>query len=230
MRWVLNDEKPFNKVRFDARLDEPFDVIARRDVVAGNPNLLTVVFQESLELTLRISDWVEFELKLGLPITVRQYETYLQRARVISASVVAQHYLRFKPRTSGELSRYLKRKMVPDEDIQDVIKMLSDTGAIDDALYTKLFASQQKSKLTSKAIEWRMREKGVDKNVVQEVLSSEIQPEDEGLLAEKLAEKYVRQKGIPQDQKEAARFANFLLRRGVSSEQVRNILSRYFDR
>ncbi|NGZ75438.1 regulatory protein RecX [Saccharibacillus alkalitolerans] len=146
------------------------------------------------------------------------------------AYVQALNYLSFKPRTSGEIEQKLIEKEIDPEAAADTIRRLEEEKLIDDASYAQEWAQQRVTgrKKGKVLVKQELRRKGIDPELIDDALEA-LGDDDELRSAEDLAAKKWRTtKGDLWDRKRKT--ADFIMRRGFSSEIARKALDRVLSR
>ncbi len=141
------------------------------------------------------------------------------------AYVEGLRYLERKARTALEMTRRLREKEIGETIIAEVLQRLQQERLIDDSLYAKQWAeqrimNQRKGKMR---IRQELREKGIDKSLISEVLEN-ISPEQELEIALETGRKkwnLIRGDVAGKRNKTGA----FLMRRGFTGEMVRQVLN-----
>ena len=103
----------------------------------------------------------------------------LIEAEIAPALDLSLYYLGLKSRTRHEMEAYLKRRQYAPEVIAAVMDKLKDYGFIDDEqLSQRAVDTLSRQRLGRGAIERKLRQRGVDKDLAREALNA-YQPEDE---------------------------------------------------
>jgi len=200
------------------------DVIIGRESVPGYANFLRIHFRDHLPLTIFLSDWLDWELKLDAPVASRVIEWCKARDKVTTALVQAEKYLRFKPRTEYEVRQFLLKKEFDEETINGVLQVLKDTTLIDDKRYVRMVVRSQSTSWSRKALTFKLRSRGIDKGTIQEVLADEMSEDDERANAIRMAEKYIRQKGTSDWRATRLKCGAFLQRKGFHHALIMQVL------
>ena len=142
------------------------------------------------------------------------------------AREAALRLLKFRPRSETELKRRLRGKGFGEEAIQPILEELRRKGLLDDAKFAQLFATQQvlSKPVGHRLILSRLRAKGVDPHLAEQVVEAATQGQDELELARQVASKRIASlKDLP---REAARrrLFGFLSRRGFSTDLVMRVV------
>lgn len=133
--------------------------------------------------------------------------------------------LKFRLRSADELAQRLRLKKIPEETIKEVLSFLKEKDFIDDNIFARAWLnSRLKRPLGIRRIRQELRQKGVDKEIIeQEVARVKDYSEAEtvlGLAKERLS----KLKGIEADVAKRRLYA-YLLRRGFSPEIVIDTLN-----
>ncbi|MDD5196969.1 MAG: regulatory protein RecX [Candidatus Omnitrophica bacterium] len=133
--------------------------------------------------------------------------------------------LKFRLRSEDELVQRLKLKKIPAETIKEVISFLKEKKFIDDNVFAKAWInSRLKRPLGLRRIKQELRQKGVDKEIIEEQ-TAKVEDYTEGKIVLDLAKgRLNRLKGIDQVSAKRRVYA-FLLRRGFSPEVVIDTLN-----
>jgi regulatory protein len=134
--------------------------------------------------------------------------------------------LKFRLRSEKEIYQRLKKKKFPEGIIQETLFFLKDKRFIDDNFFAKTWIeSRLKKPLGLRRIKIELRQKGIDK----EIIDSELREIKKGYLEQEIVTKIAQQrlkklKGI-EPIKAKSRVYGYLLRRGFSPEIVIDVLN-----
>ncbi len=138
-------------------------------------------------------------------------------------------HLNKRDRTVREVGRHLEAKGVDEESAAAAVAELVDQRYLDDERYARLFA-QDRRKLDGwgvERIEKRLREVGIDRDVVARVLACDDAAHDELSAAITVLER--RLGAPPADERERNRALGLLVRRGYELETAYDAV-RAFER
>lgn len=143
-------------------------------------------------------------------------------------------YLSYRPRSEKEIKDYLKEKSSSakategqERLIESIIEKLKDYKFIDDRAFAKFWLEQRTKfkRRPIRVIEYELNQKGINKNLIEEVLS-EFDTKDLDLEnAKKLAEKKLDFYRNLDSKKRREKVMGFLLRRGFNYDIVKKILN-----
>ena len=133
--------------------------------------------------------------------------------------------LKFRLRSENELSERLIRKKFPEETVKEVTAFLKEKRFIDDSIFAKAWVnSRLKRSLGFRRIKQELRQKGIDKAVIETELGS-VKGYSEAEIILKLAKERLGKLKAVEPVKARRRAYEFLLRRGFSPEVVIDTLN-----
>ncbi|WP_270170495.1 RecX family transcriptional regulator [Paenibacillus sp. SYP-B4298] len=210
-------------MRQDGEGEQPLYLIVsvRRDKQRKGRYLLYTAGREEPLLSVHEDILVQYKLLKGVEVTQAELEDIIRTDSRQTAYAMAIAYLGVKPRTRKEIERYLKRKELDAELIEQVADRLEQERIIDDREYARMYASQRlrnhaKGRL---AIRQELQQRGVSKQAAEQA-TSELDEETELAAALRAAErKWPYIKGEYRDRKR--KLTMFLMRKGYPSDVVR---------
>ena len=127
---------------------------------------------------------LQMGLKVGQELTPEQL-TQLRSEELLQQAVDrALNYLSFRPRSREEVRRYLKKKETPPELIDTVLERLDRLDFVNDRAFASFWIESREhfNPKGSNVLKNELRRKGVDREVVDELVSDE-QDEERALIA-----------------------------------------------
>ena len=140
----------------------------------------------------------------------------------------AVRLLAAKPRSIGELRKRLLEKLWTNEEVVDaVIEKLKEYEYLDDQKYAvSLALSKLRQKPQGKRrLQQTLSQKELDKETIEEALTTAFEKMPEEDLIDAAIEKRVRLKGIPDTRENTKKFYDHLLRQGFSFDLIRTKVS-----
>jgi len=133
--------------------------------------------------------------------------------------------LKFRLRSENELLTRLKQKGFSEQVSKNTVNFLKEKEFIDDRIFAKGWvASRLKRPFGLRRIKQELAQKGLDKNIIEDLLSQAKKDYSEEQIVSQLAgQRFLRLKGI-EPQKAKMRVYAYLLRRGFSPEIVGEIV------
>ena len=139
-------------------------------------------------------------------------------------------YLSYRPRSEKEISDYLKKKAssspsLTDDIIDQIIEKLKEYKFIDDVGFAKFWVEQRPKfkRKPIRIIEYELKQKGIDSNLIEEILSTFDDKDLDLENAKKLAEKKLDFYRGLDVRKRREKVMNYLLRKGFSYDTVKKI-------
>ena len=135
--------------------------------------------------------------------------------------------LKFRQRSTKEITQRLKQKNFDDSVIKETLSFLKRQGFVDDESFAKAWIdSRLKKPLGLRRIKEELRIKGIDTNIIESNLKKIRQDYlEEEVVARIAADRLSKLKGI-EPQKVKRRTFAYLLRRGFSPEVILDTLAR----
>lgn len=186
---------------------------------ATNPDRISVFVDDHFLLGVNTLLVLKMALRVGQEISAEQIEQLREEETLQQAVDRAYNYLSFRPRSREEVRRYLKRKETPPALIDSVIERLERLDLVNDKQFASFWIETREnfSPRGSHALKNELRMKGVDRDVVDELVSDEQDEERAMLAGRKKAMSLVRLPAMD-FATFRSRLGSFLQRRGFGYE------------
>lgn len=158
-------------------------------------------------------------LRVGQELSSEQLATLQQEETIQQAVDRALNFLSFRPRSREEIRRYLRKKETPLNLIDTVLERLDRLDLVNDQAFAEFWIESRErfNPRGAQALKNELRQKGVQRDVVDELVSNEQDDERAMIAGRKKALTLARQPGI--DFKTfRTRLGPFLQRRGFNYE------------
>lgn len=142
------------------------------------------------------------------------------------------------PNSERKKLKIKNKSIIPDEIIDQLINDFKQKNFINDLEFAKAWVESRSQKLGLRVIKQELFQKGVDREIIEEVISEQVTIYSEQQTAEKILEKKMRVwKNLPpselsekslRDLKKKA--YDFLLRRGFDYEVVKDVIEKFIKR
>jgi regulatory protein len=178
----------------------------------------------SAELMIRLG------LHVGQELSGAELEQLKEAEAVQQAIERAINYLSFRPRSQEEVRRNLRKKEIPPEIIEQALTYLQERDYLNDRTFAAFWVESrgQFNPRGSQALRSELRLKGVEQEIVEEVVDREQDGELALRAGEKKARLLLQTPGI--DYKTFRnRLGGFLQRRGFSYEAVKRAVSALWE-
>lgn len=169
---------------------------------------------------------VKEKIKVGQEISSEKIQELIKKSDFQSNLEKVYNFLSFRPRSSEEVIDYLHKKGIGEQARLRLIDKLKELNLIDDLKFSQWWLEQRQTFRPEgkRMLALELRKKGVDREIIEEVLADQSKG-SEMLTAKKLlAKKSGRWQGLPfpEFKKKAS---DFLLRRGFSWETVGDLIN-----
>ena len=135
--------------------------------------------------------------------------------------------LKYRMRSEFELRKRMKLKGFSDSQINQACNYLQEINLINDFDFAKAWVeSRIKKPLGSRRLKRELQLKGVDKSIIRQVLEQSAKKTSEQELLGELAKRRWRKLSRLNPIKAKNRIYLFLLRRGFSAQDIRDVVSR----
>jgi regulatory protein len=184
---------------------------------ASNPDRTSIFVDGHFLIGVNTLIVLKMGLRINQELTANQLKEMEQEEELQKAVDRAMNYLSFRPHSREELRRYLRKKETPAELIDLVLERLQQLDLINDQAFTSFWieAREKSNPKGAQAIKNELRMKGVEREVVDEMVTGE-QDEELALQAgRKKARTLMNQPAIDYNTFRT-RLGAFLQRRGFS--------------
>lgn len=171
---------------------------------------------------------LQMGLQVGQELTEEQLEQLRNEESLQQAVDRALNYLSFRPRSRQEVRNYLRRKETPPELIETVLSRLDRLDLVNDRTFANFWKEtrEQFNPKGAHALKSELRQKGVQREIVDEVIDDEQDEERAWRAAQKKAQSLLNQPDIDYATF-YRRLGSFLQRRGfgydVTSRTVKKL-------
>ncbi|GAC1374586.1 MAG: RecX family transcriptional regulator [Ktedonobacteraceae bacterium] len=170
------------------------------------------------------------KLRVGQELTPAQLEELRQEEASQKALDRALNYLSSRPHSREEVRRYLRKKETPPELIDGVLERLERMDLINDQSFTTFWIESRErfSPKGAQALKNELRMKGVQRDVVDEMVNDEQDDELALRAARKKAQQLIRQPDMDFNTFRT-KLGPFLQRRGFSYEVSKHTVKALWD-
>lgn len=200
-------------------------IITRLEAQKRNNKRVNVYIDDEFALSLTLDEAVK--LRKGQQLSEAEIAQLQGEDAVQKAIARAANLLATRPRSRAEVRRNLLQKEIPPAVIDAALDRLTEQGYLDDHAFAAFWIRErsQFKPLSEKALRYELRQKGVARTIIDELLDDQ---NDED-AAYRAAQIYLRRlRGLDQrafKQKMAA----FLARRGFSASDSRRAIQRCIE-
>ncbi len=166
----------------------------------------------------------KFNLKKDKEINEEEKSKILEAEQADKALELAYRYLGYRPRSEQEIRDYLEKKEIDSKIIEKTVKKLKKQGQIDDREFVKSWINWRKNKRKGPYfIKNELYQKGVGKDLIEELLDKCYTKSEEKEIAQEAAQK----KGLKSEMtyKQKGKIYRFLGQRGFSSDIIKEVIN-----
>jgi regulatory protein len=167
---------------------------------------------------------VAASLKRGDSLSAEEIEELQLRDSEEMAYSRSLKYLAYRPRSTAEVRRYLRKKAVSEQVSERVAGRLREVGLLDDRAFAEYWVENRETfrPRSRRLLRQELRQKGIDEELVSEVLTGVDEENSAHRAAVRQAPKYARL----DDEGFRQKMSSFLRRRGFNYEVAREAVSR----
>ena len=153
----------------------------------------------------------------------------LDEERAKKAYEMLVKYLAGSARSEQECKDKLYDKGYHKDEVDFALSKAKSYRYVDDEEYVRTFLLFNKSRYGARKIIYKLtNEKGVDKNIVENIVFDEIDDDFELELAEKMARKFVKTKKI-EDKSDSQKVGAHLFQKGFDWRIINKVMATLFD-
>jgi regulatory protein len=194
---------------------------------AGDQERVNVFIDGQFAIGISIYVMQDERLHKGKVLAQADWDRLEQAERGSQAWNAALRLLEVRPRSERELRTRLQRKQFTPEHIDITIKRLRELELLNDTQFAQLWIAnrQNLSPRGAQALRQELRAKGIDRQVVDTVIESNVDADSEREACADVARRALRKYANEDDRATFQRkFGAFLQRRGFSFETIKPIL------
>lgn len=202
--------------------------ITRLETQQRNKDRVNVYLEGEFAFGLALVEAIH--LRVGQELTPQEVERLKQDDTYHRAHDLALGYLSYRPRSTAELRRYLRRKAVTDEHIEQIIERLTAVGLLDDEAFARFWMEDRETHRPRgpRALRYELQQKGVDNRTIQHALE-DLDFEEAESAYRAAAQKRQRYQTITDRATFFRTVGGFLARRGFGWEAARVATERLWD-
>lgn len=143
-----------------------------------------------------------------------------------SAKTACFRLIKVRPRSEHELRSRLLQKGFEKEVIDEAILAISKIGLVDDTAFARMWVeSRIKKPLGLNRLSFELKQKGIDKEIIENTLREYKSPEKEEEIVRGLMQQKIKKFSGLDKQKIRQRLWGFFLRKGFSKDIIYQVLS-----
>jgi regulatory protein len=168
-------------------------------------------------------------LRVGQPITPERLEEITAAETLRRAKESAFQLLSYRDRSEKEITDRLGRRGYEEPVIAAVRDYLRTAGYLDDAGFARRWIADRGSSRGRRALNYELRQKGVDAEILTEAMAAGCDVETERASARLTAVKRVGADPADKSREAQAKLAAYLGRRGFGYDTIRPVLAELYS-
>ena len=195
--------------------------ISKIEVQKNHKDRVNIFVDDEYYTSMFLDTAVKYGIKKDLEIDEDVLKKYLIESEQNLAFNKAFKYMDSSLKTTKQMRDYLKKKGYDGLIINNVIEKLKEYNYINDKAFAESYVSTYKTKYGINMIKNKLLQKGVSKEIVDEVL---VEFESEEQIIDKLLIKKLGNKSLDKDV--TAKCVRFLAGRGFSFDEINSAIKR----
>lgn len=191
------------------------------EVVSLDKRRSKVLCEEGFVFALYKGEIRKYNIQAEMDLSDACYREIQETILCKRARERALYLLKNSDKTEAQIRRKLREGYYPDEVIDDVLEFLRQYHFTDDHRYGQQYISSYGSKKSRRCIAFDLQKKGLDREVIQELLEESELDEEEQIRRFLQKKHYVRGETTP---KEYQKLTAALARKGFSYDMIHYIM------
>jgi len=198
------------------------------EIVEINKKKRRIYINYDSAFSLYVGEVFKYKLKKDLPINKEIYDEIVNVILPKRAKLRAMNLLKDRDFTESSLNRKLKEGYYPEDSIRGAIEYVKNYGYIDDRRYAQNYVNFKSISKSRYQIKNFLLQKGVDKNLIEEVCDEYYENSDDNENSEKkLVEKLILKRKIDIiniTREDKSKLLGYLTRRGFQIDLIKGVI------
>ncbi len=207
-------------------MENPEKVVTKIEQQKGHKNRVSIFLDGEFAFGLHQNLLVDFDLFRGKRLSEKTIASILKAEERYTAKERAFRWLSFRSRSRKEIEQKLRQAKFGEEAIQFTLNELERLRFLDDAGFARLFAHDRllRHPMGRRLLEKELRQKGIDPEIIAEVLREVYEETSEFEMAVRLLQKKAGQFVRLEPRKARQKAVRFLSQRGFDWETIQGAL------
>ncbi|SKC38477.1 RecX family transcriptional regulator [Maledivibacter halophilus] len=198
--------------------------ITKLETQKRNKNRISIYIDNKYALGVHKDIVYKLNLEKGKILDKDFIEKIVKAEEQKKANEYAIKFLSYRPRSEKEIKDRMTKKEYEDEVINNTLEWLKKYDLVNDRDFVEEYVKSKASKYGRSRIRLELRRKGLDDNIVDDVLNSEYEHEKEYEIALEQAKRKIKVYKGESPQAIYRKLGGYLQRRGFSYDIVLKIL------
>jgi regulatory protein len=189
-----------------------------------NKNRVNVYLDDEFGFGIDLDNFVLLHLKVDQELTDKEVAEIVKKAEFQKTLDKLLKFATLRPRSEKEIKDYFKRKKVHESLIPELWNRLKHLELINDREFADWWVEQRQNfkPKAKRILEQELRIKGIDKDIIDEVLG-EIKIDEEKMARELLMKKAYKWRALPRRQA-GQKMSQYLAGKGFSWETIDKVI------
>ncbi len=171
---------------------------------------------------LDLENFVKIGLKVGQTVTEAEIEEIIKKANFQKTLDKLLRFVTLRPRSEKEINDWYRRHRVHKSLHRELFNRLKRLDLVDNEKFAQWWVEQRVQFKSKRELKYELRSKGIDKNIIEDVLS-EVKIDEEKIAKELLEKKKYRWEKLPRLEARK-KMGEFLARKGFGWELVKKVV------
>ena len=210
------------------RLEDVIMQITKIEIQKKRKDRYNIYIDDEFRFGVDEGTLIDFDLRKDREISEEEVEKIENEEVVVKAFNSAMRSLKLRDRSEKEIRDKLKQKELAVSAIDKAIKKLYRLEFLNDKRFAEMFV-RDRMKLKPKGkrvLSLELAQKGIDKDIIEEVLSELVGGEEELDLAKRVFEKAEKKYGGPEDSEAKQKIIKYMVSKGFSWDDISKIIDR----
>lgn len=189
-----------------------------------NKNRVNVYLDDKFGFGIDLDNFVLLHLRVDQELSEKEIEEIIKKAEFQKTLDKVLRFATVRPRSEKEILDWFRRKKVHESLHKDLLRKLKHFELLDDNKFARWWTDQRRdfSKKSLKAIKQELYQKGIDRNIIEDVLA------DAEIDEEKTAKELIAKKSYKWDNLEAGvrkqKISQYLAGRGFGWSAIEKVV------
>jgi regulatory protein len=201
-------------------------LITKIEVQKKRKDRYNIFIDDEFKFGLDEGTLIKFDLRKGLEVTQEDIDKIENEEVNAKAFNAAASFLKTRERSRKEIRDKLKTKEYSEGVIEKVLEKLERLDIVNDKRFAEMFV-RDRMKLNpkgKKVLQMELAQKGIDRNITEEVLGEMLNNDNEIELAKKVLEKVEKKYSGLEEKARRDKIIKYLLGKGFSYNLIEKIL------
>ncbi len=195
-----------------------------------NKKRVNIYLDDKFGFGLGLENFVRLGLKVGRELTKTEIKEILKKAEFQKTLDKLLRFATLRPRSEKEINIWLRKYKVHQSIISDLFNKLKRLKLLDDKKFAEWWVEQRMNfrPKSKRIINYELRSKGINKNIIEDVLS-EVKIDEVKIAKEMLAKKIYKWEKLPKFEARK-KMGEFLGRKGFGWDTIKKVTNEFIEK